>query len=432
MAGQTIVEKIIARHASTQSVTPDQVVWVDADLLLTHDVCGPGTISILRRELGQDVRVWDRERVIIIPDHFIFTEDKDAKANLEFLDRFAQNQSIRHYYRPGTDSYRGVCHVALAEEGHTRPGEIIFGTDSHTCTAGAFGLFATGIGNTDAAFVMGTGKLWLKVPASVRVAYEGALPSYLMAKDLILALAKKIGVDGASYMAIEFQGSTIKQLNIPERMSLCNMAIETGAKTGIIEPDEVTREFVSQRTTITWQEVFSDPDAQYQAEYRFDVSALAPQVAKPHSPDNVEDVDQLIGTPLDRCYIGSCTGGKTEDFRRAAEILQGKKVRVDTYCVPATVDVDKDLDQLTLNGQSLREILLGAGAQIGPPSCAACLGGPIDTFGRLNGSEVCLSTTNRNFPGRMGSPHSQVYLASPITVAASAVSGSIADPREFL
>jgi 3-isopropylmalate/(R)-2-methylmalate dehydratase large subunit len=332
----------------------------------------------------------------------------------------------------GTADYKGVCHVALAEEGHTRPGEVLFGTDSHTCTAGAFGLFATGIGNTDAAFVMGTGKLWLRVPATLRVAYEGDIPAYLTAKDMILALIGSIGVDGATYASLEFVGSATESMDMAERMTLCNMAIECGAKSGIVPPDDTTIEFVKARTQRPFEAVVSDGDATYLERHRFDVSAMAPKVAKPHSPDNVVDVMELKDTPVNRCYIGSCTGGKTEDFVRAAEILDGKKVAVDTFCVPATNLVDRDFDTIRRNGRTLREIFEAAGTKIGPPSCAACLGGPIDTFGRTHAAEVVISTTNRNFPGRMGSKDSAVYLASPYTVAASALTGRITDPRNYL
>jgi 3-isopropylmalate/(R)-2-methylmalate dehydratase large subunit len=432
MTGQTITEKILARHSGRDAVSPGDTIWVHTDVLMTHDVCGPGTIGILKQELGQDARVWDADKVVIIPDHYIFTKDPESNRNVDILREFAKEQQLPHYYDVGTDAYKGVCHVALAEEGHTRPGEVLFGTDSHTCTAGAFGLFATGIGNTDAAFVMGTGKLWLRVPATLRIAYEGEIPAYLTAKDMILALIGSIGVDGATYCALEFVGSATTSMDMAERMTLCNMAIECGAKVGIVPPDDTTIAFVKARTDRPFEAVVSDPDASYLEQHRFDVSAMAPKVAKPHSPDKVVDVMELKDTAIDRCYIGSCTGGKTEDFIRAAEILDGKKVVVDTFCVPATNLVDRDFDTVRRNGRTLREIFEAAGAKLAPPSCAACLGGPIDTFGRTHGSEVCISTTNRNFPGRMGSKDSAVYLASPYTVAASALTGRITDPRNYL
>jgi len=429
MAGMTLTEKIIARHAGRDRVAPGEVVWVDTDILMTHDVCGPPAIGILKREFGPDARVWDPERVVIIPDHFIFTADRDANRNVDVLREFVAEQGIPHYYDVGGDRYKGVCHVALAEEGHTRPGELLFGTDSHTCTAGAFGLFATGIGNTDAAFVMGTGRLWLRVPETMRICLDGELPPHLSAKDLVLAVIGRLGIDGATYRALEFTGTVVAAMKTDERMTLCNMAVEAGAKSGIIAPDATTREFVTARTEVGFDEIHGDPDAHYHSEHRISVSLLDPQVARPHSPDNVTAVTEVEGTRLDRCYIGSCTGGKITDFKLAAEMLDGREVAVDTFCVPATTTVDEDLDRVMVNGRSIRRILEAAGTRIGPPSCAACLGGPSDTFGRLTGPQVCLSTTNRNFPGRMGSPEAEVYLASPYTVAASAVTGRITDPR---
>jgi 3-isopropylmalate/(R)-2-methylmalate dehydratase large subunit len=428
----TLTEKILARHAGRDRVIPGEVVWVEADVLLTHDVCGPGTAAVLRQEFGPDARVWDPERVVIIPDHFIFTADPDARRNLEVLREFAAEQGIRNFYDVGGDRYKGVCHVALAEEGHTRPGEVIFGTDSHTCTAGAFGLFATGIGNTDAAFIMGTGKLWLRVPETMRVVFEGVPDGHLTAKDLVLALIGSIGIDGATYRALEFTGPAVDAMDMDERMTLCNMAVETGAKSGMIAPDATTREFLLARTEMPFDELVGDRDAELHSEHRIDVDRLEPQVARPHSPDNVAGVSQVEGTALDRCYIGSCTGGKTADFVRAAEVLDDREVAVDTFCVPATTAVERDLDQMQVNGRTVRQILEDAGTRIGPPSCAACLGGPNDTFGRLSGAEVCLSTTNRNFPGRMGSSAAAVYLASPYTVAASAVAGHLTDPRPYV
>jgi 3-isopropylmalate/(R)-2-methylmalate dehydratase large subunit len=432
MAGMTITEKILARHAGQERVAPGEVVWVEADLLLTHDVCGPGTAAILKREFGDDARVWDPDRIVIIPDHFIFTEDANARRSVEVLREFVAEQGIRHYYDVGGPDYKGVCHVAMAEEGHTRPGELLFGTDSHTCTAGAFGLFATGIGNTDAAFVMATGKLWLRVPETMRIVLDGELPSSVSAKDLVLAVIGSIGIDGATYRTLEFCGSAVDAMEIDERMTLANMAVEAGAKSGVIAADAKTVDFVRARTDRPFEPVHGDADAAFRSEHRFDVARLVPQVARPHSPDNVAAVAEVAGTKLDRCYIGSCTGGKSADFVRAAQILDGREVAVDTFVVPATTAVEASLDELQHNGRSLRSILEAAGARIGPPSCAACLGGPADTFGRLNGSEVCISTTNRNFPGRMGSSEAAVYLASPYTVAASAVVGHIADPRQYL
>ncbi len=432
MVGLTMTEKILARHAGRDRVIPGETIWVDADVLMTHDVCGPGAIAVFERELGRYALVWDPERVVIIPDHFIFTADPDAARNLHVLRRFVAEQGIHHFYDAGTARYKGVCHVTLAEEGHIRPGEVLFGTDSHTCTAGAFGLFATGIGNTDAAFVMGTGKLWLRVPETMRVVFDGTLEEHVTAKDLILSLIGKIGVDGAAYRTLQFEGPAVEAMDMAERMTLCNMAIEAGAKSGIIAPDETTFYFVRARTKKPFEAVYGDANAFYFAELRVDASTLTPQVARPHSPDNVVGVADIEGTPVDRCYIGSCTGGKIEDFTRAAEILEHREVAVETLCIPATTAVENEINTLCRNGRTLREIFESAGARVGPPSCAACLGGPPDTLGRLRGGEACISTTNRNFPGRMGSRDAAVFLASPYTVAASALTGRITDPRRYL
>jgi 3-isopropylmalate/(R)-2-methylmalate dehydratase large subunit len=347
---------------------------------------------------------------------------------------FVKQQDIKYFYDVGTANYKGVCHIALPEEGHTRPGEVLLGTDSHTCTAGAFGEFATGIGNTDAGFVLGTGKTWLKTPPTMRFVFHGNLPPYLMAKDLILAVIGDIGVDGATYRAMEFDGDGVYALNIEERMTLCNMAIEAGGKNGIIAADQVTLDYVNKRNAgqKPFNVVKSDAGAQFMYEKVYDVTKLEPVIAKPHSPDNKAFVSEVKGTKLDRAYIGSCTGGKLTDFRAAAELLIGKSVKIDTFVVPATTEVARGLDSEKIGGKSLRDIFLSAGAKIGEASCAACLGGPSDTFGRLNAPISCISTTNRNFPGRMGHKEAQVFLASPLTVAASALAGTIADCRDLL
>jgi len=434
-AAMTMTEKILARAAGRTAVEPGENVWVDVDVLMTHDVCGPGTIGIFKKYFGGDAaRVWDREKVVIIPDHYIFTRDPMANRNVEVLRAFAREQDLPYFYDVGTDRYKGVCHIALPEEGHTRPGEVLLGTDSHTCTAGAFGEFATGIGNTDAGFVLGTGKLWLKVPPTMRFVFHGRLPPYLMAKDLILAVIGDIGCDGATYRAMEFDGDGVFALNIEERMTLCNMVIEAGGKNGIIAPDQVTLDYVNRRNVARkhYTAVYTDPGARFCFEKVYDVTKLEPLVARPHSPDNKASVSQVKGTKLDRAYIGSCTGGKLTDFRAAAALLKGKEVKIDTFVVPATTEVARGLETETIDGKSLKDIFLAAGAKIGEPSCAACLGGPADTFGRLNAPISCISTTNRNFPGRMGHKEARVYLASPLTVAASALTGAIADCRDLL
>jgi len=447
--GMTLTEKILARAAGKHRVAPGETVWVDTDILMTHDVCGPGTIGVFHEHFGRHAKVWDADKIVIVPDHYIFTADRKAHRNVDILREFVREQGIKHYYDPdflrgdgmptpysdpSRTSYKGVCHIALPEEGHTRPGEVLFGTDSHTCTAGAFGEFATGIGNTDAGFVMGTGKLWLKVPPTMRFVFEGSLPDWLMAKDLILAVIGEIGCDGATYQAMEFAGDGVYSLNMEERMTLCNMVIEAGGKNGVIAPDEHTLAYVKQRNRSRkpFEVVHSDPDARFVYEKKFDVRRLEPVVAKPHSPDNRAAVSEVRGAKLDRAYIGSCTGGKLTDFRAAARILHGRTVRIDTFIVPATTEIEAALKTEKVAGNSLEDIFRAAGARIGSASCAACLGGPGDTFGRLNAPLSCISATNRNFPGRMGHKEAQVFLASPLTVAASAVAGCIADPRDYL
>lgn len=429
---QTLTEKILARAAGLDHVAPGDNIWVNADILLTHDVCGPGSIGVFKREFGEGAKVWDPERVVIIPDHYIFTRDAKAHRNIETLRAFVKEQQLPHYYDPGTPAYCGVCHVALPQKGHVRPGDVIFGTDSHTCTHGALGAFATGIGNTDAGFVMGVGKLLLKVPRTLRFTLEGRMPDALTAKDLILHIIGTIGVDGANYCAMQFDGEVIDALSIEERMTICNMAIEAGAKNGIIAPDDKTLAYVRERGSRPFDPLYPDADAPVASHIRFRVEDLEPCVARPHLPSNVVSARACDDVKLDRVYIGSCTGGKTADFLMAAGLLDGRRVQVETCLVPATVEVAEDLMRHRVNGRSLVEIFAEAGCEaIAPPSCAACLGGPVDTFARAKGHEVVLSTTNRNFIGRMGSKDAQIYLASPLTAAASAVTGRITDPRDI-
>lgn len=429
----TITEKILARAAGKAAVQPGDNIWVKVDILLTHDICGPGTIGIFQNEFGKQARVWDREKVIIIPDHYIFTADEKAHRNVDTLRQFAKDQGLPYFYDPGTAQYKGVCHVAMPQTGHVRPGEVIFGTDSHTCTHGAFGAFSSGIGNTDAGFILGTGKLLIKVPPTIRFVLDGLKPDYIMAKDMVLRMIGDIGVDGATYCAMEFCGDAITLLNLDERMTICNMAVEAGAKNGIIAPDQKVFDFVKTRTQKPFEPLYSDPDASVQSERRYDVATFEPCVARPHSPDAYAPAGKCADIRIDRAYIGSCTGGKITDFIAAARILKGRKVKAETFLVPATQEVADGLATETVNGQSLLAIFEQAGCvKVAPPSCAACLGGPVDTFGRTHGKETVISTTNRNFIGRMGSKDALIYLASPLTAAASAVTGHITDPREFM
>jgi 3-isopropylmalate/(R)-2-methylmalate dehydratase large subunit len=429
----TITEKILAKASGKKQVKPGDNIWVDTDILFTHDVCGPGTIGVFYDEFGQKTKVFDKEKVVLIPDHYIFTKDKKSLRNIETLKQFAEEQDIRYFYPPHTSLYKGVCHVALPEEGHILPGTVVFGTDSHTCTHGALGAFATGIGNTDAAFIMGTGKLLIKVPETLRFNIAGRKPDYLMAKDIILKIIGDIGTDGATYCAMEFEGSAITELSIEERMTLCNMVVEAGAKNGIIAPDDKTLNYVKQRTNKAISPVYSDNQTAVRQDFNYDVAEIEPGIAKPHSPGNYALAKDLHNQKIDRAYIGSCTGGKLEDFKAAASILYGRKAIIDVFLVPATTTVAEGLNIEKIQGKTLSRIFKEAGClDIAPPSCAACLGGPPDTFGRTVGNERVISTTNRNFPGRMGSRDSAVFLASPLTAAASAVTGRITDPREFI
>jgi len=430
--GMTITEKILAKSAEKKIVKPGENIWLNVDVLMTHDVCGPPTIGIWKNEFGENAKIWDKEKLVIFPDHYIFTSNKHANRNVDILRQFAKDYQIENYYDVGTDRYKGVCHIALAEEGYNIPGTVLFGSDSHTCTSGAFGMFSTGVGNTDAAFILGTGKIWEKVPESIKFIFHGKLPEYLTAKDLILQVLGDITTDGATYRAMEFDGETVFALSMEERMTLTNMAIEAGGMNGIIAADEVTIDYVKQRTDKSYRLFNSDDNAEYHSVYEYDVEKIEPLIAKPHSPDNRDNVRNVSGTKLTKCYIGSCTGGKITDFRNAAEFLLGDEVKVPTFIVPASTETAKQLETETISGISLKEIFEKSGCEIAQSSCAACLGGPDDTFGRAVDKDIVISTTNRNFPGRMGSKKSEVYLASPLTVAASAITGVITDPRDFL
>jgi 3-isopropylmalate/(R)-2-methylmalate dehydratase large subunit len=451
----TMTEKIFAAHAGKPDVAPGDNVWVDVDVLMTHDVCGPGTIGIFKEKFGDDAKVWDPDRVVIIPDHYIFTAEQKCHRNIQILRDFVKEQGIKYYYDPDfilgegmpnpykdptKTSYKGVCHKALPEEGHLRPGEILLGTDSHTCTAGAFGQFATGVGNTDAAFTMGTGRTWLKVPPTMKFVFHGEIPPYLTAKDLILAVIGEISVSGATYKSMYFAGDGIKSLTLEDRMTLTNMAIEAGGKNGICDVDEKTLAYVKARSNVAeWTVYEDDANAEYCFEHEWNLATLEPLVAKPHSPDNRATARECGDVKLDRAYVGSCTGGKITDMIFVAALLDGKQVKIPTFVVPGSTEVHADMLQLNVKGEpkqdgekSIYEVLQDAGCQMGASSCAACLGGPKDTFGRLNEAINCISTTNRNFPGRMGHKEAGVYLASPLTVAASALTGKVTDPREFV
>jgi 3-isopropylmalate/(R)-2-methylmalate dehydratase large subunit len=454
----TLTEKILARAAGKARVEAGENIWVNADVLMTHDVCGPGTIGVFKREFGQDAKVWDREKIVIIPDHYIFTADSKSNRNVDILREFVREQGIKYFYdviddpnghwvfdaaqgqlrRQYGSRYAGVCHTALPQKGHTRPGEILFGTDSHTCMAGAFNEFATGIGNTDAGFVMGTGKLLLKVPATMHFRLEGRLQPGVMAKDVILHIIGEIGFDGATYRAMQFDGPGVATLSMDDRMTIANMAIEAGAKNGIFPFDARTAEYVDARTRLngtkqSYEPIEPDPDQKFCYELVVDLAQLEPTVACHPDPGQRQKAKELSHVKLDRAYIGSCTGGKTSDFIEFARIVRGRRVSIDTFGVPATPEIVHDLQSTYWGDQTIWDILVRAGVQMTEnASCAACLGGPVDTFGRMNTPLKCISATNRNFPGRMGHKESQVFLASPMTVAASAIAGKIVDPREYL
>jgi 3-isopropylmalate/(R)-2-methylmalate dehydratase large subunit len=454
----TLTEKILARGAGRSQVTAGENVWVNADILLTHDVCGPGSIGVFKREFGEQAKVWDPKKIVIIPDHYIFTADRLSNRNVDILREFAKEQQLPYFYdviddpqgswkfdagrgqlkRQYGSRYQGVCHAALPRLGHARPGEILFGTDSHTCMAGAFGEFASGIGNTDAGFILGTGKLLVKIPETMRFYLEGELPPGVMAKDVILWVIGDIGFDGATYRAMQWEGPGASSLGMDDRMTITNMAIEAGAKNGVFPADQKTFAYADERTGLNgtqrdYQPVELDKDQEFVFDKVYDLSTLEPTVAMHPNPGNRALAKELEKVSLDRAYIGSCTGGKTSDFVAFAEVVRGKKVRIETYGVPATSDVVEELKNTKWEDQSVWEVLVDAGVMMTEnASCAACLGGPSDTFGRLNAPLTCISATNRNFPGRMGSKESKVYLASPYTVAASALTGHVTDPREFL
>ena len=419
--GMTITEKILARAAGEKKVVPGQLVDAKIDIVMCHDVTTPPAISMLE-EKGIDT-VFDREKIVVTPDHFQPAKDIKSAELHKRLHDWAIRHKIRHYYKLGR---AGVCHALLPEQGHIRPGEVIVGSDSHTCTYGAFAAFSTGIGSTDAAAAIATGELWFKVPASVKFVLNGSLGPGVYSKDVILAVIARIGVDGALYRAMEFVGPALAEMSAEARMTITNMAIEAGAKSGIIGFDDVTRQYLDEhlkdgKDYIVFE---SDDDAEYLATEEFDCSALEPMVALPHIPSGGVPVGECTGMKMDQAYIGSCTNGRIEDLRIAAKILDGKQVAIRTLIVPATPGIWKQAKD-----EGLFDIFYEAGCVIAAPTCGACLGG---FMGILASGEKCISTTNRNFVGRMGHPKSEVYLASPATAAASAIEAKLADHRKYL
>ncbi len=417
----TITEKILAKAAGEKIVKPGQLIDAGIDIVMCHDVTTPPAISMLINE-GVDV-VFDREKIIVTPDHFQPAKDIKSAELHKRIDEWARRHNIKYYYKLGR---AGVCHALLPEQGHIRPGEVIVGGDSHTCTYGAFAAFSTGIGSTDLAAAIATGKLWFKVPASMKFVLNGSLGHGVYSKDVILAVIARIGTDGALYKAMEFVGPALKYMSMEARMTITNMAIEAGAKSGIIGFDDVTRKYLDEhlkeKTEYTVFE--SDGDAEYESVEEFDCSKIEPMVALPHLPSGGVPISECAGEKMDQAYIGSCTNGRIEDLRIAANILKGKQVAIRTIVVPATPGIWKQsMDE------GLFDIFYKAGCVISAPTCGACLGG---FMGILAKGEKCISTTNRNFVGRMGHPESKVYLASPATAAASAIEGKLVDCRKYL
>jgi 3-isopropylmalate/(R)-2-methylmalate dehydratase large subunit len=419
--GMTITEKILAKAAGKRKVTPGELIDAKIDIVMCHDVTAPAAISMLA-EKGMD-KVFDRERIIVTPDHYQPAKDIKSAELHKRLDEWARRHKIKYYYKLGR---AGVCHALLPEQGHIRPGEVIVGGDSHTCTYGAFAAFSTGVGSTDLAAAIATGKLWFKVPASIKFVLNGKLGPGVYSKDVILAVISRIGVDGALYRAMEFVGPALADMSMEARMTMTNMAIEAGAKNGIIGFDEVTKPYLDEhlKDKKNYRVYESDSDAEYIAVEEFDCSKLEPMVALPHLPSNAVPIGRCGGKKMDQAYIGSCTNGRIEDLRIAAKILKGKQVAIRTIVVPATPTIWKQAKD-----EGLFDIFYEAGCVIAAPTCGACLGG---FMGVLAAGEKCVSTTNRNFVGRMGDPESEVYLASPATAAASAIAGKLADPRKLI
>ncbi len=407
----------MAKASAKKVVHPGDIVDANVDMVMVHDLTGPLAVEAFKR-IGIS-HVWDNKKIVIILDHQVPAESVKAAELHKMLRAFAKEQGIRFY-----DVGRGgICHQVMPEKGHVLPGSVMVGADSHTCTYGALGAFATGIGSTEAAAVFATGKIWLKVPETIKINVEGKFKPYVTPKDLILSIIGKVGADGATYKATEFTGSTIRGMSMAGRMTLCNMTVEMGAKNGIVEPDETTRKFLEGRTSKPFEEIKSDEDANYEKIVEFDVSRLEPVVACPSSVDNVKPASE-VDAPIEQAFIGSCTNGRMEDLRLAAQVMKGKTVKdgVRALVIPASQEV-----YVQAVKEGLVEIFTDAGALVCGSACGPCLGGHI---GLLAAGETCVSTSNRNFIGRMGSTQASVYLASPATVAASALTGRITDPRE--
>jgi len=419
--GMTITEKILAEHSGKDRVEPGEIVNCRVDLALGNDITAPLAIKAFY-EVGAK-EVFDPERVVLVPDHFTPNKDIPSAEQCKVLREFARRHRIRHYYEVGR---MGIEHALLPELGLVKPGDLVIGADSHTCTYGALGAFATGVGSTDLAACLVTGEVWLRVPESMKFIYYGRPKPWVGGKDLILYTIGRIGVEGARYRAMEFEGEAIRAMGMAGRLTMANMAIEAGAKNGIFTPDDVTRSYLTERGVEDYRVYQSDPDASYAEVWEFDASGIEPQVACPSSPGNVKPVQELSGLEIDQAVIGSCTNGRIEDLREAARVIRGKKVApyVRLIVIPATQGV-----YLQALKEGLIEAFIEAGAVVSTPTCGPCLGGHM---GVLAEGERAIATTNRNFVGRMGHPRSEVYLSNPAVAAASAVKGRIAHPEEVI
>ena len=417
--GSTMVEKILAAKAGKAKVVPGDLVNVQVDLALGNDITAPVAIKEFER-FGLD-RVFDPDKIVLVPDHFTPNKDIAAAEQALLLRRFAEKYAIKHYYEVGR---MGIEHALLPEQGLVWPGAIIIGADSHTCTYGALGAFATGVGSTDLAAAMAIGEAWFKVPSTMRFEYNGILPKWVGGKDLILFTIGRIGVDGARYRAMEFAGTAIERLSMDGRLTMANMAIEAGGKCGYVQPDETTFAYLKGRVNHPYTAVYSDDNAVYEETFSFDVSTLEPQIAFPPSPDNVRPVTEAVGIELQQVVIGSCTNGRIEDLRIAASVIKGKKVhpRIRLLVIPATQLIYRQALE-----EGLLTTFIDAEAAVSTPTCGPCLGGHMGILAR---GEKALATTNRNFVGRMGHPESEVYLSGPAVAAASAVAGKIVHPEE--
>ena len=421
----TITEKILARASGKDRVSPGDVVFAKVDKVMLHDVSGPGVMTVFKEleKKGRKIeKIWDPSRVWVAEDHFVPAVDKLAAENIVMVQNFVKKFNINKHFKYGLGQY-GICHTLSHEEALVLPGEVYVGGDSHTNTTGALGCFATGMGHTDVAYVLLNGEIWFKVPETILFKLEGELPSYLMAKDLILKIIADHGTDVGNYKTIQFAGSAVSKMPMDERFTLTNMTTEAGAKNGIIEPDQKTIDYVKERTDAPFTPVVGDKDAKYAEIHTYEVDKLEPIVAKPYSPANISTARELSNVPIDKAYIGSCTGAKYTDLLEAARVMKGKKTKVRMEVLPAAQNI-----YMRALKDGLINIFMEAGAVIGPPTCGACCGAHM---GVLAKDEVCVSTTNRNFPGRMGHVESKTYLASPKVVAASAVTGKITDPRDI-